>query len=118
MKSLLKSISLITVFLFLLVQLSQSQSFEKQNIRVLYVGFDPALPIPEGLQTNMGVTGAASPERFTMEYKNRMPAFKSYLEKYFTTVKTVDARQYELKMSSNYDVTIFDEVIKPWKQRV
>jgi hypothetical protein len=118
MKSLKKSIPLLTVFLFLLTLVCLSQSVQKQNIKVLYVGYDPVMPIPDSLQHKTSITGGGRPERFTQEYKNRMPAFKSYLEKYFTTVKTVDARQYDMKMSAGYDVTIFDEVIKPWKARV
>lgn len=118
MKSLKRSMALITVFWCLMIQVCLSQSIQKQNIKVLYVGFDPTMPIPDSLKDNMRITGAASPERFTREYKTRMPAFKSYLEMYFTTVKTVDVRQYDMQMSAGYDVTIFDEVIKPWKQRV
>ena len=118
MKSLNQAKALITVFLFLLAQVCLSQSIQKQNIKVLYVGFDPALSIPDSIQDHIRLTGGASPERFTREYKSRMLAFQSYLNKYFTTVKTVDARQYDMKMSAGYDVTIFDEVIKPWKERV
>ena len=118
MKSVNQAKALITVFLFLLAQVCLSQSIQKQNIKVLYVGFDPALSIPDSIQDHIRLTGGASPERFTREYKTRMLAFQSYLNKYFTTVKTVDARQYDMKMSAGYDVTIFDEVIKPWKERV
>ena len=118
MKSLKKSIILTAAFLFLLGQVCMSQSMQKQHVKVLYVGFDPSLPIPDSLKDNTKLTGSASLERFTSEYKTRMPAFKNYLEKYFTIVKTIDARRYDMKMSAGYDVTIFDEVIQPWKKRV
>ena len=117
MKS-IKKLFTLGIALLLLSQACLSQSMQKQNIRVLYVGYDPAVPIPDSLQDKISITGGASPERFTVEYASRMPAFKTYLENYFITVKTVDARSYEMNMSADYDVTIFDEVIRPWKARV
>lgn len=113
-----KSSTLLAAILFLFAQLCFSQIVQKQNVKVLYVGFDPALPMPDSLQTKVGVTGGATPERFMKEYKTRMSAFQSFLETYFTTVKTVDARKYTMDMSKNYDVTIFDEIINPWKARI
>jgi rRNA maturation endonuclease Nob1 len=101
-----------------LMQVSYSQSVQKQNIRVLYVGYDPTMPIPDSLQNKIGVTGGAAPERFVKEYKSRMPAFQIFLETYFSVVKTVDARKYTMEMSKDYDVTIFDQAINPWKERV
>ncbi|MGV3528079.1 MAG: hypothetical protein ACO1OO_04220 [Flavisolibacter sp.] len=118
MKHLSKGLFLIIVFLFLLSNVSPCQVIQKQNVKVLYVGYDPATPIPDHLKENTRVTGGASPERFAREYGTRMPAFKAFLEQYFSSVRTVDARQYDRKMSAAYDVTIFDEVIEPWKDRV
>ena len=96
MKSLKKSIILTAAFLFLLAQVCMSQSMQKQHVKVLYVGFDPSLPIPDSLKDNTKLTGSASLERFTSEYKTRMPAFKNYLEKYFTIHEQLKGAEKEL----------------------
>ena len=75
----------------------------KIPLRVLYVGYDPQKPMPAKLVWYM-----PSEKRYTEFYKSRMPAFKSFLEKNFTVVKTVDGRDYDVKMSDSVDVTIFD----------
>jgi hypothetical protein len=59
-----------------------------------------------------------TPERFKEEYGKRMPSFKNLLDTYFTEVTTVDARDYKEHMSSGHDITIFDEVPTPIKERV
>lgn len=75
----------------------------KIPLRVLYVGYDPQKPMPAKLVWYM-----PSEKRYAEFYKSRMPAFKSFLEKNFTVVKTVDGRDYDVKMSDSVDVTIFD----------
>ena len=75
----------------------------KIPLRVLYVGYDPQKPMPAKLVWFM-----PSEKRYAEFYKSRMPAFKSFLEKNFTEVKTVDGRDYDVKMSDSVDVTIFD----------
>ncbi len=75
----------------------------KIPLRVLYVGYNPQKPMPAKLVWYM-----PSEKRYAEFYKSRMPAFKSFLEKNFTVVKTVDGRDYDVKMSDSVDVTIFD----------
>jgi hypothetical protein len=75
----------------------------KIALRILYVGYDPQKPMPAKLVWYM-----PSEKRYAEFYKTRMPAFKSFLEKNFNEVKTVDGRDYDVKMSDAVDVTIFD----------
>jgi len=75
----------------------------KIPLRVLYVGYDPQKPMPAKLVWYM-----PSEKRYAEFYKSRMPAFKSFLEKHFALVKTIDGRDYDVKMSDSVDVTIFD----------
>jgi Disulphide bond corrector protein DsbC len=75
----------------------------KIPLKVLYVGYDPQKPMPAKLVWYM-----PSEKRYAEFYKTRLPAFKSFLEKNFTVVKTVDGRDYDSKMSDDVDVTIFD----------
>src|SRR6218665_1980980 len=109
-----------TIFKILVVMLCLSPvhsfSQKKEDAKVLYVGYSKDKPIPNSLSVN--VTGNMDEERFKAEYGTRMPSFKNLLEKYFTTVTTVDARDYKEAMSKNYDVTIFDEVTPVIKKRV
>jgi hypothetical protein len=91
---------------------------QKQNLSVLYVGYDPSIPLPEKVIKSSTGNGGMTEERFIEDYKTRFPEFKGYLEKYFTKVKTVDARDYKQEMSTDYDVTIFDQTIEPWKERI
>ncbi|MBD0833387.1 hypothetical protein [Aestuariibaculum sediminum] len=105
----------LTIALLLFTMISFGQ--KKQDVSVLYVGFDPKTPIPEELLGGLGIA-SMTPERFKDDYKTRFPEFKSYLETYFRKVKTVDARVYKVEMSAHFDVTIFDQAIKPWKPQV
>lgn len=115
----MKTKFLLTVITMVLaIYTGYAQAPVKQDIRVLFVGFDPDMPIPENFENSMNITGGMAPERFVEDYKTRLPAFKNYLENYFTEVKTVDARNYKMDMSDDYDVTIFDQVIAPWKEAV
>ncbi len=86
---------------------------KKQDISVLYVGFSPDKAMPEKENTTW-----TSQERFALEYKTRMPAFVDYLNLYFSEVGSIDCREYTAELSEKYDVTIFDERVKPLKERV
>lgn len=88
---------------------------KKQDLKVLYVGYQPSKPIPENL--SITAIGGMSRERFKEEYKTRYPAFVNYLKATFSTVKGVDARDYRAEMSEGYDVTIFDQVPKALSER-
>ncbi|MEG2340992.1 MAG: protein-disulfide reductase DsbD family protein [Odoribacter sp.] len=78
----------------------------KQNLKVLYVGNRPDLPLPDYYTTQLEAANFA-------DYKGRMAAFETMLKEYFTTVKTIDGRDYSEKLSDEYDVTIFDALPKP-----
>nr|WP_315242268.1 hypothetical protein [uncultured Flavobacterium sp.] len=112
----LQNLTVLILILFCTNAMLYAQQ-QKQNISVLYVGFDPAVPVSEELINSPAGTGAMSPERFREDVKTRYNAFESYLKNYFTTVKSVDARSYNMDMSKNYDVTIFDQTINPWEKR-
>ncbi len=86
---------------------------QKSPLKILFVGYDPAKPMPvsKGLYPGM-----MSKEGFTAEYPVRMPAFKGLLEQYFETVTTMDCRDWNPTDSDPYDVTIFDfntKVLEP-----
>jgi hypothetical protein len=101
------------VLLVLLSSVCFVQAQKKQDISVLYVGFCPEKEMPA--KTPMSWT---SKERFEKEYKTRMPAFVAYLNQYFKKVGSVDCREYTADLSAKYDVTVFDESVKPIKERV
>ncbi|MBI9057197.1 MAG: hypothetical protein JEZ01_05450 [Labilibaculum sp.] len=104
-----KVLSLFVILTFVLC----TQAQKKQDISVLYVGYSPAKEM--SAKSSMGWT---SSERFKEEYKTRMPAFMDYLNLYFAKVESVDAREYTADLSDNFDITIFDEVVKPLKEMV
>lgn len=91
------------------------QAQKKQNISVLFVGNSPNVELNEAQQKNMAWT---SSERYVEDVKTRMPAFVNYLNNYFAKVESVDINKYTPDMSANFDVTVFDEVPKPIKERV
>lgn len=78
----------------------------KQNLKVLYVGNRPDMPLPDYYTSQLGAEAFA-------DYKGRMAAFELMLKEYFTEVKAIDGRDYTEQMSAVYDVTIFDALPKP-----
>lgn len=74
-------------------------------LKVLFVGYDPAKPMPEITRFAPGMMSEAG---FKAEYPVRMPAFKALLSQYFSEVKTMDCRDWKPADSEPYDVTIFD----------
>ncbi|WP_341837149.1 hypothetical protein WJU16_04620 [Chitinophaga pollutisoli] len=90
--------------LFATAAVGQSQSAKRQ-LKVLFVGYDPARPMPE---ITRSAPGGMSKEGFTAEYPVRMPAFKALLDEYFTQVTTMDCRDWKPESSQPFDVTIFD----------
>jgi len=99
----MKKIMLLLLIFAFCGNLVYASEGNKIPLRVLYVGYDPAKPMPAKLVWYM-----PSESRYKEFYKTRMPAFKSFLEKNFTVVKTVDGRDYNSKMSDEVDVTIID----------
>lgn len=106
-----------TTFLTVVILLVTTMTFgqKKQDLKVLYVGYDPGIPLDISQGVNIG---SMTPERFKEDLKTRYPEFVSYLNQYFTNVEAVDARNYKREMSAKADVTIFDQTIEPWKERI
>lgn len=84
---------------------------KKQNLKVLYVGYRPDLPLPDYATLRRSAESQAG-------YETRMGAFKAMLANYFTCVETVDVRDYQEVMSEDYDVTIFDGLPEPIEKAV
>ncbi|HEU0125092.1 MAG TPA: hypothetical protein VFQ56_02195, partial [Flavobacterium sp.] len=66
-----------------------AQQHQKENISVLYVGYDPAIPLSDDFINSAINNGGYSPERFKEDFKTRYNAFESYLKEYFSSVKAV-----------------------------
>ena len=104
-------LSLLILFVGMLGAAFAAPNFEKQQLKVLYVGYRPDMPLPD-------FATIRRTEREQAGYETRMQSFKSMLENYFTDVQTVDARDYREEMSRQADVTIFDALPKPIKPGV
>ncbi|KLT67065.1 hypothetical protein [Pedobacter sp. BMA] len=94
--------------------------FGQKNIlnktSVLFVGYDPAKALPEIKRMAPGMMSAKD---FIAQYPSRMPAFKELLSRYFSTVKTIDCRDWKPEDSQGYDVTVFDfptSILEPEKR--
>lgn len=72
-------------------------------LKVLYVGYSPDRSMPQKLVYYM-----TSDSLYPKIYRERMKDFRSFLEKNFTVVRTVDVRDYSAKLSDSADVTIMD----------
>ncbi len=73
---------------------------KKSELRVLFVGHDPAAP---------QVPFADMAKGRTLElYKERTPAFDAFLRERFSHVTVVYGPKYTVDMSDQVDVTIFD----------
>lgn len=86
---------------------TRAQKSKLSALKVLFVGYDPAKPMPTFEAGRMG-PGGMSEAGFKAEYPIRMPAFKQLLSTYFSAVKTMDVRDWKTSDSEAYDVTIFD----------
>lgn len=100
----------ICLFVFACLWISEAveaaSDIRKQNLKVLYVGNRPDMPLPDYYTAQLDAGSFA-------DYKGRMAAFESMLKEYFTEVKAIDGRDYSEQMSEKYDVTIFDALPKP-----
>ena len=83
---------------------------QKQKLSVLYVGYSPEKELPTYNRRKMSYE---SEEHFKQEFTKRMPSFVNLLNKYFSKVGSIDARDYKESDSDKYDVTIFDEATTP-----
>ena len=78
---------------------SYSQQVEnKSRLSVLYVGGS----------ANWENDAFKNDEDKKMDIQRRSASFESMLNRYFTRVKAVDAKEYKQEMSNDYDVTVID----------
>lgn len=84
---------------------SSAVAAKKMPLKVLYVG---------------GMTDSyeAPAEQKDSLVNDRAEAFRSLLQKYFTTVDVLIGNDYSADMSKNYDVTVMDGIPKAITQRV
>ena len=94
--------------LLMAIALSVGASVKKTNLRVLYVGGHGDL---ETIATDYDSVANAK------SIVARTAAFERLLNEYFTTVKTVDAKDYNYRMSYDYDVTVLDGQPQPIEPR-
>lgn len=108
-----KLINLFTCLLLFFFASNAQVNDDKTDMKILYVGFDPAKPILRVSQFR-----DSNSERYEMDVISRWPAFNIYLKRRFTQVTSVDARDYKEAMSANHDVTIFDELPSVIREQV
>lgn len=103
-----KFLSMMTIALLACIA-TMAATVKKTNLKVLYVGG----------HSDMEIFGEKNydKEAHAKSIETRTAAWKSFLETYFTTVKTVQGKDYNYKMSYNYDVTIIDGDLKPLEPR-
>ncbi len=93
----------------LMVGITMMGAVKKTKLRVLYVGGH------SNIETFGTDYDKAENEKSIVE---RTASFEQFLKEYFTTVKVVQGKDYNYKMSYDYDVTIMDGVPTPLKERV
>jgi len=76
---------------------------EKSKLRILFVGNDPNAKV-----SLPGYLNGEAAQRMPELMKERMSAFRTLLESHFESVKTLNAEDYKVEMSDDYDVTVFD----------
>lgn len=103
---------ILVIFLCLFVGVSYGAPTINKKVtkKILYVGYSP---LKEKPIYNERQSGFYPKEYFYQEIDTRMNEFKSLLEYYFTSVTTIDVRDYKQEMSKDYDVTIFDALPQP-----
>lgn len=103
----MKKIFLLSTLL-LTMSITMMGAVKKTKLRVLYVGGH------SNLETFATDYDKAENER---SVKERTASFEQFLGEYFTTVKAIQGKDYNYKMSYDYDVTIMDGVPTPLKPR-
>ena len=94
--------------LLMAIALSVGATVKKTNLRVLYVGGHGDL---ETIATDYDSVANAK------SIVARTAAFERLLNEYFTTVKVVDAKDYNYRMSYDYDVTVLGGQVFPRRFR-
>ena len=92
-----------------LITLSATAAVKKQKLSVLYLGGQV-----DWENGSMGhINHFKNDAEFQQALSERMSAFEQLLKTYFTTVKTMPAKDWRPEMSDQYDVTIFDGKTAP-----
>lgn len=99
------------LLIFSITLIAISVFAQKSDLRVLYVGIDPASP-QQPVKSSREL-----PQQFETKLL-RWDDFKSFLSKEFKTFKQIDRLEYNAGMSDDYDVTIFDARPKPIKEKI
>ncbi|MCK0131689.1 hypothetical protein MWU59_09255 [Flavobacteriaceae bacterium F08102] len=111
LKKIFQTVALFILFISAIS--TQAQTAKKFDVKVLYVGYNPAKEMPTSSQFR-----DAKSDRFEIDFKTRWVAFNTFLKRRFTKVSSIDSRAYTEAMSKDYDVTIFDQMTTPIKERV
>ena len=90
--------------LLLIAAITVSGAEKKTNLKVLYVGGNT------NMNTDAAVIDSAAIAR---DIQERKASFEQFLNTYFTTVKVIDASEYNYLMSYDYDVTVMDGQPRP-----
>ena len=98
----------ILLTLLLSIVLATSAAVKQTKLRVLYVGGNSNFDIVSNIVDSL--TNAQS-------VKERMASFEAFLKEYFTQVTVVDAKDYNYRMSYDYDVTVIDGEPQPLKPK-
>lgn len=80
-----------------------TKAVEKSKLRVLFVGHDPTQEVAVPSYAS-GVAAKRLPEL----RKERMGAYQMLLKQYFESPKFIASAEYRVKMSDDFDVTVFD----------
>ena len=99
------SLVVLLIWLCASLQMIAAEPGDLSKLRILYVGRTPDRPI----EAPSYITGKDA-ERFVELRKERFAAFDKFLNQHFANVKLIDATNYEVALSDNFDVTIFDEM--------
>ena len=99
---------LIILTLLACLTIMAQATVKKTNLRVLYVGG----------HSNMETFGTDyDKEANAKSITERMASFEQFLREYFTTVKVIDAKDYNYRLSYDYDVTVMDGEPTPLKPK-
>ena len=98
------AVYLLIIALCMLTSSACKAAVKKQKLRVLYLGGQVDWTHGEYGSNNHFKSQA----EFEQEVAKRTTSFEDLLRTYFTTVKTMPAKDWKPEMSNGYDVTIFD----------
>ena len=94
-----KFLLLVSLSLFVFYSSTYSQEIKnKSKLSILYVGGS----------ANWENVHFKNEEDRKADIQRRTASFESMLNHYFTSVKTIDAKEYRQEMSNEYDVTVID----------